>query len=171
MMLAEECDRGESDCSRCPVSPGMSDLMSQERAGLLWVGKSFYPTSTDFIMEAITHGISKRISQVPRGFKVGKTWVFIAHPEGLSGFDGKPVPAAILAFRPTRIEMIVTETQSLDPVMMEQLSTRGITPVVVPDDDPDHKGTVYKKSSAAPPALTGELFDEEDVLTEDSANA
>jgi hypothetical protein len=27
---------------------------------------------------------------------------------------------------------------------MEKLRLRGITPVVVPDDDPDHEGSVYE---------------------------
>lgn len=52
-----------------------------ERVGLLWVGESFYKTPTDFNVEAGTLGISRRIIALPRGFKLGEHWVFIAHPK------------------------------------------------------------------------------------------
>ena len=54
-------------------------------------------------------------------------------------------PGIFLVFKPQRIEQIVTEAQSRDTEFIDGLAKRGITPVVVPDDDPDHQGTVYDK--------------------------
>lgn len=121
-----------------------------DQVGLIWVGTAFYPTPDVFAREANEMGISKRISTVPRGFEVGKHWVFIAHPrvkwhiEG-EGDDAQQIWEAgvFRVFKPTAIEKIVTETQSKDELEMERLKRRGITPIVVPDDDMDHQGSVY----------------------------
>jgi len=139
----------------CPVC-----YPPDEKHGLLWIGKKFY-SAEEFIKEAISQGISKRITAVPRGFEVGKTWM--AHLEAgeepaekgedfetRTDKDGqlsciKRVPAVFYVFKPTAIEKIVTESQSKDEKEMEDLKKRGITPVIVPDDDKDHQGTVHDK--------------------------
>jgi hypothetical protein len=56
-------------------------------------------------------------------------------------------------FRPTAIEKIVTATQAKDEEEMDKLRERGITPFVVPDDDPDHRGSVYDKAEEEPEGL------------------
>jgi len=97
-------------------------------------------------------GISRRIKAVPRGFEVGKHYVFFAHPKVFPktvtddrGFGAHiEFTAGIFAmFKPTHIEMIITETQANDDKVMADLSRRGIRPVIVPDDDRDHQGSVY----------------------------
>jgi len=50
-------------------------------------------------------------------------------------------------FKPTHIEKIITETMAKDEAEMKRLADHGITPVIVPDDDKDHQGTVYDKES------------------------
>ena len=50
-----------------------------EKVGLLWVGEQFYPTPSSFAVEAASMGVSRRIIAMPRGFKVGESWVFLAH--------------------------------------------------------------------------------------------
>lgn len=138
------------DCQTCP----MHDPAYMERAGLLWIGKQFYPTPEHFRLEADSMGISRRIAAIPRGFEVGKTWVFLAHPEAIPGQgengNGEPrmIPGVFTIFKPTAIEMIVTETQARDEVEMARLRKRGITPVAVPDDDKDHQGSAYDKQEA-----------------------
>jgi len=123
-----------------------SDLPeNQTRAGMLWVGKANY-TPGEFTQEAIRMGISRRIHTIPRDFVVGQTWVYLAHLDAVSTYDrteqeDATKPGLIMAYRPSRIEMIVTETQSNDGDFMEALEDRGLTPVVVPDDDPDHQKT------------------------------
>ena len=104
--------------------------------GLIWVGEKFYPTPRAFLAEAKRMGISRRISAVPKGFMVGETWVLFAHRK--VEFDGELAPGIFYLARPERIEKIVTETQARDPEEMGKLRARGIVPVIVPDNDPDH---------------------------------
>lgn len=53
------------------------------KAGLMWVGEKFYKTPEVFVAEGVTMGFSKRIKAVPRGFKVGETYVLLAHPKAI----------------------------------------------------------------------------------------
>lgn len=39
---------------------------------------------------------------------------------------------------PTRLEIIVTDEQAKDKKYMDSLQERGLTPVIVPANDPDH---------------------------------
>ena len=128
--------------SRCPMcSPSI------EPAGLMWVGHKYYSPKS-FAQEAAEQGVSKRIATLPHGFKIGKTWVYLAHKKGApkqkmlagelaDGTKEEADPAIFYAFQPARIEKIITESQATDEEK-EKLAKRGITPVVVPDDDPDH---------------------------------
>lgn len=156
------------------------------RAGLLWIGAKYYKTPREFCAESDALGVSRRISAIPRGFVVGKTWILLAHPNaivcslncercgqmmnrhtakviaektlttaaivepctpflrcGLCGHE-TPVdrPGVFRLWKPERIEKIVPESWKLDPTHFEELqdlADKGITPVFVPDDDPDHK--------------------------------
>jgi len=117
--------------------------------GLLWIGDKFY-SPDGFLKEAIALGVSRRIAAVPRGFELGKTIVYVAHRKAIKkvGFavfgedipEPEFVPGIFAAFRPTAIEKIVTETEARDEIEMKRLQKQGITPVVVPHDDPDHRG-------------------------------
>src|SRR5262249_34852945 len=77
-----------------------------ERVGLLWIGAGFYPTADAFIEECRTQGLSRRITAVPRGFKLGESWVFLAHPKVIRDGDGWK-PGIFRVFKPTAIEKIV----------------------------------------------------------------
>lgn len=150
----------------CPLCVATASL---GKAGLLWIGERFYKTPADFTREAGAQGISRRIAAVPRGFQVGETWVLLAHPKTTCGrcgggglrdlekcaaCDGSgKVPGIFRVFRPERIEKIVTTTQFGDIKQMDELYARGITPVVVPDDDRDHQGTVYDDDDEVEPEL------------------
>jgi len=147
----------------CDALCGMRGMAHdlERKMGLIWVGAKYYPTPADFVREGLEMGISRRVAAVPKGFLLGETWVLLAHPlaiECLLCVGGKvnaiepgaePVDceacrakgkrAGVFGlFRPTRIEQIITETQSRDPELLERLGKRGITPVVVADGDPDH---------------------------------
>ena len=54
-------------------------------------------------------------------------------------------PGLFYLAQPERIEKIVTESQARDAEEMAKLAKRGITPVVVPDDDPDHNPAAGKE--------------------------
>lgn len=119
------------DCERCPLN--LKDL----RLGLMWVGTKYYPTPADFSKEASAMGVSKRISQVPKDFVVGETWIALAHPKAIVSYDEKnePVftPGIFRAFRPARIEYVVKETETKEE--LEALEKRGLTLVkVVPSE-------------------------------------
>lgn len=125
------------------------------KAGLLWIGEAFYTPGT-FTAEAMSQGISKRISSIPRGFETGKTWIFLAHKRAIEKVkmtmteltqetSVEHSPGVFLAFCPRRMELVITETQAQDCNYLDSLIDRGITPIVVPDDDKDHQGSVYQK--------------------------
>lgn len=143
-------------CGGCPMQ---SPESLGDDAGLIWIGAQFYPTVGHFLQEARAMGISRRVSGIPRGFKVGEHYVLLAHPKAAFTFDpvaGTRVECGgvFYIWKPQHIEQIITESQSLDGDFMDGLERQGITPVVVPDDDPDHQGSVYDKPGTL--ALLGE---------------
>lgn len=64
-------------CETCSMA--RPQLIMGERAGLIWVGEQHYETPADFMAEARERGISRRIQTVPNGFKLGETWILLAH--------------------------------------------------------------------------------------------
>ena len=118
-------------CPLCDPTPG-------ERYGLLWVGKKYY-TPEEFVQEAVTMGVSKRIAAIPKGLKLGETRVLFAHPEACvsdqipAPIKGEQIrtPGVFFSFVPQRVEKIVTREQSEDSDAMTALTKRGITPVVI----------------------------------------
>lgn len=131
---------GYEHSARCPFATGI------ERAGLLWVGGKFY-SPAEFMAEAKSMGVSRRINAVPHGFEIGD-WVFLAHREALSDVcslcadrvpdadcpecEGKgriPVAAIFYVFQPARIEYVVKGDE--DESDLEALEKRGIEPVKV----------------------------------------
>lgn len=117
-------------CEKCPLN------LPDQRMGLLWVGEAFYTTPGHFTREANEIGVSKRISQVPRDFKVGETWIALAHPKAVqsvvAGGSIEMKPGIFRAFRPDRIEYVVKGTESPDE--LDKLEKRGFTLVdVIPE--------------------------------------
>ena len=91
----------------CPLS------LKIGKAGLIWVGEKFYPTAEDFMKEAQAQGISRRVSAIPKGFKLSETWVLLAHrlavshilPEGCSTNGEKVIHQAAI-FRVFKVPVI-----------------------------------------------------------------
>jgi hypothetical protein len=106
------------------------------RFGMLWVGNKFY-TANEFRAEALRQGISKRIGAIPRGFKVGETWILLAHIHGGTrsisiGENQNTIekfPAIFHAFKPSRIEYVVTGLET--ETELNAMEDRGITLVQV----------------------------------------
>lgn len=135
------CDRG--DCQTCPLS----NAFECGPALLIWIGEGYYATPADYNREVDRQGISRRISQIPKEFTVGETWVLLAHAKAIikqvqktqdektgQGFMfGKPEveyePGIFSMFCPTRIEQPVTGTESDE--FIDRLIKRGITPVLI----------------------------------------
>lgn len=121
--LPLDCERDQHKI--CPFN--------EEKAGLIWVGKSFYDCKA-FVEEARTMGISRRIKSVPRGFKVGETWIFLAHLKAYMG-GGEWRPGIFLAFRPQRIEYVLKGDE--DEKKLQKMQDQGITLVKVIKEDPN----------------------------------
>lgn len=129
-ILWENDCRESGSCGHCP----MALQANNGRVGLLWIGEQYYPTPDEFLREASTMGISRRISQVPREFEVGKTWVWFAHRKAIKNDDGTFTAGVFQAFQPERIEYVLKGTESSEE--LEALEKRGFTLVrVIPQHD------------------------------------
>lgn len=136
-----------------------------ERAGLIWVGEKFYKTPEAFMDEAAAMGVSRRIKAVPRGFELGKDWVYLAHRKAIPVIDDQvlgevPVnggggegfakavvetnpettklaysPGVITLFKPTAIEYVVKGDETDEEI--SALEERGIQPVKVVNTESD----------------------------------
>lgn len=141
----------------CDCSLGLCPLCSRPetmgKAGLLWVGEKFYKTPAYFVKEGVEMGFSRRIKAVPQGFKVGETWVMLAHPAAIPGgsadtglyeddTDNPAKPGIFYVWLPTKLERLFLESQRNSPEV-EASEKRGISSVFVPDDDVDHQGNVH----------------------------
>lgn len=129
---AQPC-RKEGDGGACRFCP-LDYPIKFDRVGLLWVGEKFYETPGAFLDEGMAQGISRRIAQIPRGFEVGRTWVFLAHRKAiLDPETGERSPGVFAAFIPERIEYIVDGTETEEQI--DALEKRGLTPVRVQRDE------------------------------------
>lgn len=135
---------------RRPFCPLAQPGVLPDKVGLLWIGAEHYDRPEAFNDEAARLGISRRIRAIPRGFEVGKSWVFLAHPRVLFE-DDKWVGGLFRIIRPDRFETIVTETMARDGELMDDLSDRGLVPVIVPDGDTDHAAPAERKTKPRRP--------------------
>ena len=118
--------RPETQCMGCPLNDDTIHLLG-EKAGLLWVGEKFYSIES-FLQEAAEQGVSRRILTVPHEFKLGKTWVFLAHKKVFQIGGNDEWDAGIFqVFKPTAIEYVVKGDE--DPEKLERMVKKGITPV------------------------------------------
>jgi hypothetical protein len=116
-------------CGDCPIA----DAKIQD-VGLIWIGEKFYPSPQDFNRESHAMGLSRRITAIPRNFKLGETWVALAHRKVIHGGladAGEPEwkPAIFHVFMPSRIEYVVKPDDADEK--LEALEKRGITLVKV----------------------------------------
>lgn len=123
------------DSPRCelPCSVAQLRLEGLERCGLIWVGKSFYPTTHAFLEEARTQGVSRRVNALPRGLEAGKTPVLLAHRETVFP-PGEPQlvgPGIFSCFVPSRFEQVLRPEEYGDTDFHQKLRARGIDPVIV----------------------------------------
>ncbi len=114
---------------------------------LMWVGSDYSVPS--FLFEAARMGVSKRIPAIPTDFVLGESWVLLAKDRLLKGAgrdwvpgvrEPRPggIPGVFHAFRPERIEKIITDKDAQSGFIVDGLVKQGITPVVVPAADKDH---------------------------------
>jgi hypothetical protein len=119
--LEDVCQNPE--CGKwCPLSNASNKF---GRSGLLWIGEMYYKTPADFMLEAMVQGISRRVAFVPKGFKVGESWVLLAHVRA----GGPKVPGVFGMFKPRAIEIVCRGDETEKEV--DDYIARGLTPVVV----------------------------------------
>ena len=75
VIQARKCAQTAISCDACTLRDGNSI----GRSGLLWIGTKYYATPADYCKESGAQGISRRLSQIPKGLKIGETWVLLAH--------------------------------------------------------------------------------------------
>ena len=131
----------------CPLGTAV-DWSDGKRAGLIWIGHGFYKTPQEFTSEAAAMGVSRRIHNVPREFKLGETWVALGHSKTIPGecehgapvghpcencpngeSAGKWLPGVFTFFKPTAIEYVVKGTETDEE--LEALEERGFSLVKV----------------------------------------
>lgn len=155
LFKVEGCTAGNASSMVCPMN------RHSHKVGLMWVGTKFYPTTTDFNNEAFGMGISKRIAQIPKDFKIGEDWIFLAHPRaitkkfnteemfdyltngGQGHQDGDHIytPGIFRAFQPTAIEYVVKGDETDEE--LDRLEKRGLTLVkVIPVIGDDASGSM-----------------------------
>lgn len=147
--LTGDCKTSLSWLQEKQSCPAADPSRLGEKVGLLWIGEQFYPTPYDFVKEGHEMGWSRRIKVIPRGFKVGEHYIFLAHPKvkKLITVDGKEEWQAgvFYIWRPTRIEKLITDLDAANPEILADLEERGIEPVIVPHDDKRFQGSVFDK--------------------------
>ena len=117
---------GASSCRSCSLSTHGVNKM--HNAGMIWIGEKFYQTPEDFLQEAAVQGVSRRINSIPHDFKLGKTWVFLAHRKGI----------------PVHVPLAQDE-QEWSPAIFKVFLPKAIEYVVHPDDDDDKLERLVKK--------------------------
>jgi hypothetical protein len=147
---ARSCDGKPDHCPHCPVcTPRLfADAKPMGKAGLLWIGGKFYKDPNAWMHEAQRMGVSRRIHTIPKGFELGKTWTFVAHPEAIpaknKGKEGQP--AIFHVFKTQKLELIVTEKMKSEK-WVKDFVKKGVTLVEVPEDDPDHAPVAKERKS------------------------
>jgi hypothetical protein len=124
------CEMSEG-CGDCPLADAKI-----QKAGLLWIGEQYYKTPEIWAKEAREMGISRRIKSVPHGFKIGETWVALAHiraiPEPILQHDSNATPGIFRLFKPTAIQYVVKGDETFGD--LDDLEKRGVTPVKIQRD-------------------------------------
>jgi len=136
-----------AECAHCVINQIVSrgllatDNSQDLKAGLIWIGKRFYPTIGHFIIEAEEMGISRRLNSIPRDFKIGETFVLLAHrkviaeyPQQDDGSTREPEfsPGIFRIWKPDAIEVVVDE--NVTDKQVDGYLKRGWKPVLVKHD-------------------------------------
>jgi hypothetical protein len=107
-------------CSRCPVGNP-----PEGPHGLLWVGGQFYSTPDDFTREARAQGVSRKIKAVPNGFKLGETWVLLAHRKAVRNpaTGQREFPGIFTMFKPRGVDLVIADADNV-PEKAEKLAEK-----------------------------------------------
>jgi hypothetical protein len=86
-----------------------------DRAGLMWIGEKYY-TPREFVREARSVGISKKVASIPKGFEFGKDIIFLAHRKAIVEYDDDDVsfaPGVFMNFKPDWVDIIIDNNNDI----------------------------------------------------------
>ena len=119
----------------CPVcNPPDSDIH-----GLMYVGESYY-TPDSFMSEAVQMGVCKRIPYIPDNLVLGISIVYLAYNKMPFKVNNgtEYLPAIFTAFKPSGIETLIRQSDA-SKEKLQELKDKGITPVIISDNDKKHQ--------------------------------
>lgn len=102
-------DHNHGRCVMCTPS------LAGERAGLMWVGETHY-SPREFIREARSIGISKKVASIPRGFEFGKDIIFLASSKAVVNYDDDDVSFSagiFMSFCPDRVDIVIDDPDNI----------------------------------------------------------
>jgi hypothetical protein len=123
----------------------------------MWVGSRYYRNPADWVAEAIALGVSKRLPGLVHGLVErirDRTLVcYVAHPHAVPGMPEvvadfgrraarviaeEPGPGIIAAFRPSAVELVVTEEMARERQAWAQGTGVKLRVVEAVDTDTEH---------------------------------
>lgn len=114
------------------------------KAGLLWIGEQHYKTPREFIREAASMGISRKIAAIPNGFEVGEHAIFLAHRKAVQVRNDKGEliwkPSVFMAFKPHLVELIIDDPDDVPDKAIEIAKRLGEDKVRILKVIPDKEG-------------------------------
>ncbi|MDX1493542.1 MAG: hypothetical protein R3253_05765 [Longimicrobiales bacterium] len=139
LRVRKEGEQIKIEGAACPmIRMGLGEIQS---AGIIWVGEAYYSTPEIFLREARRMGVSRKIGAVPRDFKLGETWVLLAHRSAVPrvlelGREPEFEPGVFSIFKPERIEIVVSpDAAEHEAGVIKGYRDRGLTPVIVEPDE------------------------------------
>jgi len=114
-LLGDLRNNNQHDHNNCPVC---NPWMVGDQAGLMWVGEKYYPSPHHFIREAREMGVSKKISGLPKDFKIGEHVIYLGHHKAYTDWDdaSHPVkPGVFMAFTPVQVDLVIDNEHDIPP--------------------------------------------------------
>jgi hypothetical protein len=107
-------------CVRCPIGNPPAGMH-----GLLWIGEKFYATPDEFVRESGKQGVSRKIKAVPKGFKLGETWVLLAHRKAVRNpaTGEREFPGIFTMFKPRGVDLVIADENDV-PEKAERLAEK-----------------------------------------------
>ena len=107
------CTAGAHACVTCPIGLDPAALLGKH--GLLWIGEQHYRSPHLFMAEARKRGISRKLGALPKDFKLGETWVFLAHRKTIPDPEhaGEFLPGVFSMFRPTGVDLVIADEKAV----------------------------------------------------------
>jgi len=102
-------DHNHGKCPVCNLG------LVESGAGMIWIGEKFYGDPSDFLREAMTMGVSRKVPAIPIGFEVGKTWVFVAHARAFEHpiGSGQHRPGIFAVWKPSGVDLVVEDEKAV----------------------------------------------------------